>query len=93
MSDTGTPYTALLCFFGSGDAVPRPRLRRNEARGLYGRESRMPFSVSCRTADAVWMRVETDRISNLREVVLYPTRQWGGEGLIGCNIGYVHIKY
>lgn len=53
----------------------------------------MPFSVSCRTADAVWMRVETDRISNLREVVLYPTRQWGGEGLIGCNIGYVHIKY
>lgn len=27
--------------------------------------------------------------SNLREVVLYPTRQWGGEGLIGCGIGYV----
>ena len=26
--------------------------------------------------------------SNLREVVLYPTRQWGGEGLIGCGIGY-----
>jgi hypothetical protein len=25
--------------------------------------------------------------SNLREVVLYPTRQWGGEGLIGCGIG------
>ena len=28
-------------------------------------------------------------ISNLREVVLYPTRQWGGEGLVGCGIGYV----
>lgn len=27
--------------------------------------------------------------SNLREVVLYPTRQWGGEGLVGCGIGYV----
>ncbi|EAL19563.1 hypothetical protein CNBG1920 [Cryptococcus deneoformans B-3501A] len=27
-------------------------------------------------------------LDNLREVVLYPTRQWGGEGLIGCGIGY-----
>ena len=26
--------------------------------------------------------------SNLREVILYPTRQWGGDGLIGCGIGY-----
>ena len=26
-------------------------------------------------------------LDNLREVVLYPTRQWGGEGLIGCGIG------
>jgi hypothetical protein len=25
--------------------------------------------------------------SNLREVILYPTKQWGGEGLIGCGIG------
>ena len=29
--------------------------------------------------------------SNLREVVLYPTRQWGGEGLVGCGIGYVPL--
>ncbi|WWC92770.1 uncharacterized protein L201_007729 [Kwoniella dendrophila CBS 6074] len=27
-------------------------------------------------------------LDNLREVILYPTRQWGGEGLIGCGIGY-----
>ncbi|RXK41817.1 hypothetical protein M231_00816 [Tremella mesenterica] len=27
-------------------------------------------------------------LDNLREVVLYPTRQWGGDGLIGCGIGY-----
>ncbi|KAI9638990.1 GRASP55/65 PDZ-like domain-containing protein [Dioszegia hungarica] len=27
-------------------------------------------------------------LDNLREVVLYPTRQWGGEGLVGCGIGY-----
>lgn len=33
------------------------------------------------------------RNSNLREVVLYPTRQWGGEGLIGCGIGYVHYAF
>ena len=26
-------------------------------------------------------------LDNLREVVLYPTRQWGGEGSIGCGIG------
>lgn len=28
-------------------------------------------------------------LDNLREVILYPTRQWGGEGLIGCGIGWV----
>jgi len=27
-------------------------------------------------------------LDNLREVILYPTRQWGGDGLIGCGIGY-----
>ncbi|KAK8849638.1 hypothetical protein IAR55_004973 [Kwoniella newhampshirensis] len=27
-------------------------------------------------------------LDNLREVILYPTKQWGGEGLIGCGIGY-----
>lgn len=26
--------------------------------------------------------------STLREVVLVPNRQWGGEGLLGCGIGY-----
>ena len=29
--------------------------------------------------------------SALREVVLVPNRQWGGEGLLGCVFGLVHI--
>lgn len=37
----------------------------------------------------VWEQVDVDGFSNLREVVLYPTKQWGGEGLIGCGIGFV----
>ncbi|EJD45054.1 hypothetical protein AURDEDRAFT_165926 [Auricularia subglabra TFB-10046 SS5] len=28
-------------------------------------------------------------LSTLREVVLVPNRQWGGEGLLGCVFGYV----
>nr|ODN80280.1 hypothetical protein L203_05868 [Cryptococcus depauperatus CBS 7841] len=32
--------------------------------------------------------VYSSDLDNLREVILYPTRQWGGEGLIGCGIGY-----
>ncbi|CAD6591504.1 MAG: hypothetical protein TREMPRED_000110 [Tremellales sp. Tagirdzhanova-0007] len=32
--------------------------------------------------------VHNSDLDNLREVVLYPTRQWGGKGLIGCGIGY-----
>ena len=31
--------------------------------------------------------VHNSDLDNLREVILYPTRQWGGEGLIGCGIG------
>jgi hypothetical protein len=27
--------------------------------------------------------------SNLREVVLVPNRDWGGEGLLGCVFGFV----
>jgi hypothetical protein len=26
--------------------------------------------------------------SNLREIVLIPNRHWGGEGLLGCGVGY-----
>ncbi len=29
----------------------------------------------------------SDRISTIREVVLVPNRQWGGEGLLGCVFG------
>lgn len=36
-------------------------------------------------------RDSADDPSNLREVILYPTRQWGGEGLIGCGIGYAGL--
>lgn len=30
----------------------------------------------------------TALLSTLREVVLVPNRQWGGEGLLGCGVGY-----
>lgn len=29
----------------------------------------------------------SDHISTIREVVLVPNRQWGGEGLLGCVFG------
>ena len=30
-------------------------------------------------------------ISTIREVVLIPNRHWGGEGLLGCVFGCVHL--
>ena len=29
----------------------------------------------------------SDYLSTIREVVLVPNRQWGGEGLLGCVFG------
>ena len=29
----------------------------------------------------------SDHISTIREVVLVPNRQWGGDGLLGCVFG------
>lgn len=35
------------------------------------------------------IRLSLIRYSNLREIVLIPNRHWGGEGLLGCGVGYV----
>lgn len=37
--------------------------------------------------------VYSSDLDNVREVVLIPNRQWGGEGLLGCGVGYVHHHY
>ena len=34
------------------------------------------------------MYVYSYDFDTLREVVLVPNKQWGGEGLLGCGVGY-----
>jgi hypothetical protein len=77
-------------FYDVVEAVSRPFTMTVHA--LILRSISTSLSVSTSTRMTLSMSYDSyvsssDNISTIREVVLVPNRQWGGEGLLGCVFG------
>ncbi|QRV86534.1 GRASP55/65 PDZ-like domain protein [Ceratobasidium sp. AG-Ba] len=56
--------------------------------GVLERESDFYELVEAHVDKPLRVYVYSHDFDNLREVVLVPNRMWGGQGLLGCGVGY-----
>ncbi|EJT98566.1 hypothetical protein DACRYDRAFT_24192 [Dacryopinax primogenitus] len=56
--------------------------------GVLGAESDFYDLVEAHVEKPLRVYVYSYDFDSMREVVLIPNRQWGGEGLLGCGVGY-----
>ncbi|KAJ9098662.1 hypothetical protein QFC21_004310 [Naganishia friedmannii] len=85
---TGMAYPRGLGRIAGGGLVPYGDYVVGWTEGPLYTESEFYDLVEQHVEKPLRLYVYSADLDNLREIVLVPNRHWGGEGLLGCGVGY-----